>query len=78
MFGIPAKDIITYGVPAAITTFLAYKEWKERSRRKRFELDPNPERCNEHKERLKSLEGDVSEIKGDIKAIKVKIGLPID
>lgn len=74
---------LAVGVVAGM--FLGWKEWKERRARAANGLMPNPTRCEDHETRLReaekiynsivpkitNLEGDITEIKADVKSLIV-------
>jgi hypothetical protein len=73
--GIDVGQLLSWITTAAVTGYLTWQKVRERRITKRLRIAANPERCRDHELRLRGIEKDIGEIKGDIKAIKVKIEL---
>jgi len=61
---------------AAISAWLYYKDHKERKERRILGLEENPKSCKDHEDRLRAIERDIGDIKGSVRAIRVKLGMP--
>jgi len=75
---------INFLVMFILAAFIAWSKWQEyktkkRDRQMRLEnnIPENPTSCKDHEERLRAIEKELGIIAGDIKAIKVKLGMEI-
>jgi len=66
-------DAIFKGIIGITAILYGRDKVKEYRGRKIGDLDPNPERCTKHAERLARLETSVEDIKSDIKEINGKL-----
>jgi hypothetical protein len=78
MFGLPIKDIAAAVISVGVGIYVGVGKWKESRARKRAGVAKNPTSCKDHESRLRVIESMIGDIRGDIKAIKVQIGLPMD
>lgn len=78
MLGLNLEQILPIIFTTIVAVFVGYKEWRDRHKRAALGLADNPTSCKDHEDRLRRIETDMGEIKGDIKLIKVKINLPLD
>jgi len=70
------QTLVALGTAAALVVLGAwnvYKWWREYSMRKKYKLGPNPERCEDHEQRIRAVENTESTLKGDIGIIKTDI-----
>jgi len=71
------QTLVALGTAAALVVLGAwnvYKWWREYSMRKKYKLGPNPERCDNHEQRIRAVEECVSGVKVDLGVIKTDIG----
>jgi hypothetical protein len=56
-----------------IAGYLAWKEIREYQKRKNYSLAANPDRCQDHELRLRSIEKDCGEIKTNVAVLVTKV-----
>lgn len=50
-----------------------YKEIRERSKTRRYDLAENPDRCHDHEMRLRSIESNCAEIKTEMAVVSTRM-----
>lgn len=58
-----------------LSVVLAWGKVREKRLSREMNLEDNPKRCDRHEKTLDELNHRIGNIEGDVKAIKVKIGL---
>ncbi len=56
-----------------ISGWLVYKEVAERSKARRYDLADNPERCHDHENRLRSIEGKCGEMTTTLAVVNTRL-----
>jgi hypothetical protein len=73
MFTLSMKEIITASVIVLIIGFNAWEKYHEYRKRKTYSLAANPDRCQDHELRLRSIEKDCGEIKTNVAVLVTKV-----
>lgn len=75
---IKVAEIVGIVLGAAAFALVTYWKMKDKALTKERGLMDNPERCKDHEDRLRAIEGRLATISTNIVLIKFKLGMPED